>query len=110
MPKDLKNLTQLRKKIDLLDEQILKLLEKRAQISRDIGKLKLQNNLPVYNPEREIELLESLLGKHHGYLSPEAIRKIFMTIMEESKRIQAEITQSNQTSELEKNENSFKPK
>jgi len=47
------NLNDQRIRINDIDSQILKLLENRMKISKEIGEIKLKNDLPIYNSERE---------------------------------------------------------
>lgn len=49
----MEDLTQLRKKIDVVDEQILRLLCERVKICRDIGSIKKTRGIPVRDAERE---------------------------------------------------------
>ncbi len=54
------NLTELRTSIDRIDNQIADLIVKRGEISSGIAKYKLENNLPVYDPQRERQKLAEL--------------------------------------------------
>ena len=47
------NFDNLRKKIDSLDREILKLLNERGDIALEIRKLKMENSVGVYDPVRE---------------------------------------------------------
>ena len=52
------NLDELRKQIDIIDEQMMDLFKKRMDVSLAIGQYKKENHLPVFDPKRESELLE----------------------------------------------------
>ena len=49
-------LQQFREEINKIDDKILELLEKRMEIVKQIGKIKMQGNTPIYRPEREKEM------------------------------------------------------
>src|ERR1700728_4329901 len=68
-------LESLRKQIDALDHQIVDLLNARARIVVDIGKLKQQHNTPIYSPDREKMVVEKVRRLNGGPLTercPEA--------------------------------------
>ena len=73
----------LRLKIDELDIQILELINKRAELAIEIGKLKKAKGLPIFSPERERELLAELRKKNSGPLKDEAITRVYERIIEE---------------------------
>ena len=54
------NLSDLRKKIDQLDEKILGLLNKRAEQVIKVSRLKEKTNMELYSPEREAKILSRL--------------------------------------------------
>ncbi|MDR1754127.1 MAG: chorismate mutase [Eubacterium sp.] len=51
------DLDNCRIKIDEIDDEILQLFKKRIEIAKDMAKYKADNNLPVFNPQREREIL-----------------------------------------------------
>lgn len=80
-------LTHIRKKIDALDEQLLKLLNQRADLVHEVGEIKRQNGGSVFAPDREEVLLRSLAEKNanlKGRLPATAIRAIYREIMSAS--------------------------
>ncbi len=83
-----KELEKDRQKIDLLDLKILRLLNERATLAVNIARIKSQNNMPIFIPERENSLLGKIIAKNEGPLHEEAIRNIFLSIMNESKKLQ----------------------
>ena len=54
------NLENYRTEIDGIDDEILRLFKRRMDIAGDIAKYKTENNLPVYNPQREKEILHRI--------------------------------------------------
>ena len=53
-------LSKLRTQIDALDAQIVDLLNERAKVVVEIGKVKQQTNAPIYAPDREKAVLEKV--------------------------------------------------
>jgi chorismate mutase len=84
------NLEEWRRQIDAIDDQVLKLLNKRVQIALQIGQEKRAQQLPIYAPERETQIIERLLISNEGPLDNQAVRCIFESILGESRRLQEE--------------------
>ncbi len=83
------NLTELRSRIDLIDEQLLELLAKRMSISQEIGVYKREHFMPVLQPSRFGEVVEKRV--RHGEslnLNPVFVKEILDDIHEESVRRQ----------------------
>ncbi|MGM0468635.1 MAG: prephenate dehydratase [Promethearchaeati archaeon] len=83
-------LGELRKKINEVDNQIVNLLNERGKIVSDIGNIKKNLNLEVYQPERENEVLKTVIQKSE-ILPAESIEAIWKEIMSASKAIQGTI-------------------
>lgn len=85
-------ITQLRKQIDELDNDLMELLAKRMRVCREIGQYKKEHNMTVFQANRYNEILEkrgaqgSLMG-----MDAEFIAKVFEGVHEESVRQQMEI-------------------
>jgi chorismate mutase-like protein len=79
------SLIDWRRRIDELDRKLVELLNERSQCALEIGKLKQQANLPLYQPEREKEVLENAEKNNHGPLSNAAIRRLFERIIDEAR-------------------------
>jgi len=74
-------LKQKRKKINLLDQKLLSLLNHRLRIALEIGKIKKELGKKIYDPKREKEVLERLKRKNKGPLKEGDLIKIFTAIM-----------------------------
>ncbi|MCL2448280.1 MAG: prephenate dehydratase [Polyangiaceae bacterium] len=74
------SLDDLRKRIDDLDEGILKLLEDRASVMNDVARAKREANLPTYDPERERQLLDRLSARA-GRFPADAIRAVYREVI-----------------------------
>ena len=81
-------LEELRKGIDQIDDELLKMLNKRMQFVQEVGKLKQNDGSSIYRPEREREILERLNRQNDGALTPEAIEAIFMEIFAVSRNLE----------------------
>ena len=82
------DLDELRRSIDAVDQQILKLLHERVRLVVAVGEYKRERALPVYDPERERALLERLCRAAEPPLDAETIRRIFERLVDESRRIE----------------------
>jgi len=74
----------LREQIDIIDNEIMKLLEDRFALSIQIGNRKLKSNINVLDTNREQTIIDKASKHNH---SP-AIESIYRCIMEESKKLQ----------------------
>lgn len=78
-----------RKKIDAIDEKILKLLSQRGKEVQTIGRIKQKKGAAFYVPEREAVLLGRLKRKNPGPYSNKAIVAIFREIISASLALEA---------------------
>lgn len=74
-------LEPLRQQIDELDAQLLALLNRRAEVVRQVGVLKARIGQAAYVPSREREIYERLRGQNPGPLPFEAVRAIFREVL-----------------------------
>ena len=74
--------------MDLLDQKLLTLLNRRLRISLNIGKMKKGIGKKIYDAEREKEILDRLKRKNKGPLKDGDLRRIFSTIMQVSRKSQ----------------------
>jgi|SRR5437867_2449631 len=77
-----------RNRIDRLDVELVRMLNERARCAIEIGKIKRTRNIPIYDPEREEEIIEMALSHNCGPLDAEGIRRLFERIIDESRRIE----------------------
>lgn len=78
-------LSDWRRKIDEIDRQLVELLNQRSKCALEIGKLKQAENLPLYQPEREREVLQNAERANPGPLTDAAIRRLFERIIDEAR-------------------------
>lgn len=86
------DLTDLRRQIDELDSRLLELLNERAQLAIEIGKLKQASTKSVFAPERERFVLENVLARNSGPLPPESLRSIFGEIISSMRALEKPLT------------------
>lgn len=83
-----KDLDAWREKIDALNEQILALVNARAECALAVGEIKRAAGLPLYAPKREMAVLNQIKSLNKGPLSHEAVQRIFKQIIDESLRLE----------------------
>lgn len=74
-------LTEIRQQIDTIDDQLIALLNDRAELVHEVGEIKKKDGLEIYAPEREEQLLQALVAKSKGRLPEKSIRAIYREIM-----------------------------
>ena len=77
-----------RKRIDEIDQELVKLLNERSRCAVEIGHLKKQLHLPAWQPEREAEILRNVVKSNHGPLDDAAIRRLFERIIDEARALE----------------------
>jgi len=77
-----------RKRIDEIDQQLVKLLNERSQCAVEIGHLKKMLKMPAWQPEREAEILRNVVKANHGPLDDAAIRRLFERIIDEARALE----------------------
>ena len=77
-----------RKRIDEIDQQLVKLLNERSQCAVEIGHLKKAQNLPTWQPQREADILKNVVATNPGPLDDAAIRRLFERIIDEARSLE----------------------
>ena len=83
-----KRILKLRRQVDSIDGEIIKLLKKRMSISKQVGILKEELHIPIEDKIREKEIIERLTLKANQNLSEEQLIRIFTAVFKSSKQIQ----------------------
>ena len=78
----------LRKRIDELDEQLVRLLSARAACALEVGRAKKALGVQIYQPTRESEVLAHVARVNRGPLDDGAIRRLFERIIDEARRLE----------------------
>ena len=74
--------------IDDVDRRIVALLNERTAVVENIGRVKREAQLPVYEPKREDQVFANITSANHGPLTTQAVRGIFERIIDASRSIQ----------------------
>jgi chorismate mutase len=77
-----------RRKIDELDEQIVRLINQRAAAAQAIGELKRTANLPVYEPQREKAVFDHIRRSNPGPLTEAEILDVYERIIDVMRALQ----------------------
>ena len=77
-----------RKRIDEIDQQLVKLLNERSQCAVEIGHLKKNLGLPAWQPQREAEILRIVVKANEGPLDDGALRRLFERIIDEARSVE----------------------
>jgi len=79
-----------RKRIDELDAKLVELLNERSRAVAEIGRLKRKSGQPIYQPEREREILERVQALNPGPLRNEALKRLFERVLDEARALEQE--------------------
>jgi len=96
-------LDEYRNTIDEVDTEILKLLNRRAALSREIGIIKARAGLPVIDPHREDLVLRRVARNRRGDIAGATAVRVYREILADSRRIQIAVM-----AELAENEESYR--
>ena len=84
---------ELRARIDVLDEQLVRLLNVRVACAVEVGRIKYGMGLPIYQPDREAQVLNRVRDAATslaGPLTADAVGRIFERIIDEARRAERE--------------------
>ncbi len=84
---------ELRKRIDLLDDVLLRIFNERARLALDIGDVKKRRGLPVFDAAREKRIFARMKDENPGPLDGGAIVRLFERVVDESRRLERIMTQ-----------------
>ena len=79
---------QLRSEIDRLDTELLRIFNRRADLALHIGELKKEQDIPVYDPNREKNIIRRMQAENTGPLDNQAIVRLFERVIDESRRLE----------------------
>lgn len=80
-----KRIERLRRRIDGMDNELLRLLYSRAGLAIEIGHLKRKKGIAAYSPGRERAILARVTKMNGGPLQQAAVKRIFREIVRESR-------------------------
>src|SRR5215475_8076133 len=79
-----------RDKIDELDRKLVALISERAQAAVEIGKLKRNTSMPIYEPDRERVVFQNVQQANPGPLPGRDLVRIYERIIDVMRNIQKE--------------------
>jgi chorismate mutase-like protein len=82
------DLDRCRERIDALDIQLLHLLNQRTAVVEEIGRIKQDLEMAIYEPKREEQVFSNVLSNNGGPLPPESVKRIFERIIDEMRTVQ----------------------
>ena len=88
------DINDIRKRIDLLDDVLLRIFNERARLALEIGHIKKELNLPVYDPSREKRIFNRMKEDNPGPLDDGAIVRMFERVVDESRRLERIMSQT----------------
>jgi chorismate mutase-like protein len=92
MTKTMSTLDEIRLDIDRVDEVLVRLLNERARCVCEIGRLKKESGLEIYQPDREKDVLNHVRAvASEGPLGPDAIARLFERIIDEARRLERRV-------------------
>lgn len=77
----LRELSEIRQDIDAIDAELVKILNHRAALAQEVGRVKGVGQKPFFTPEREREIFERLRSENPGPLLPKQLQSIFREII-----------------------------
>jgi chorismate mutase-like protein len=93
-------LDELRDDIDRVDEVLVRLLNERARVACEIGRIKKETGIEVYQPEREKQVLAHVRSVAcEGPLGPDAIARLFERIIDEARRLERRLVDGEEAGE-----------
>jgi chorismate mutase/prephenate dehydratase len=84
-------LSVLRSQIDAMDRRLLTLLNERAQLAQQVGKVKERAGSPVFRPDREASVIEGLKQANTGPLQADSIAPIWREIMSACRALETRV-------------------
>ena len=87
-----------RKQIDELDRKLVELINQRARAAQEIGRLKRNTSLPVYEPDREKQIFENIFRMNQGPLSNHMLQQVYERLIDVMRKIQIVDQQPQKTS------------
>ena len=77
-----------RRKIDEIDRRLVALLNERSRCVVEIGRIKRKTCDPLYQPDREEQVLAGVVRENSGPLPDAAIRRLFERILDEARSVE----------------------
>ncbi len=82
------DIDEIRIAINRIDSELLRLFNERAALALDIGHIKRDLDLPIYDPRREKMIFERMRQENPGPLDNAAIVRLFERVIDESRSLE----------------------
>lgn len=82
------DIDSIRIRINQLDDELLRIFNERASLALEIGEVKKQKGLPIYDPKREKLIFERMKKENLGPLDNAAIIRLFERVIDESRSLE----------------------
>ena len=89
------DLLECRREIDNIDEELVKLFEKRMNIAINVAKYKIENNMTIFNEVREIEVIKKNVARLSNKKYSKLTESFFNNLMTLSRSLQEEVFEEN---------------
>lgn len=83
-----KAMTVHRDRVDEVDRAIVELLNERTRAVEEIGRIKREAHMPIYEPRREDEVFRNVTEHNGGPLPAESVKRIFERVIDEMRKVQ----------------------
>jgi chorismate mutase len=87
------DISDWRDEMDRIDEELVKLLNRRSACALEIGRIKHELNIPIYSPNREADVIRHVTGVNEGPLAMGAIRRLFERIIDECRSLERTVVE-----------------
>ncbi len=87
------DISDWRDEMDRIDEELVKLLNRRSACALEIGRIKHELNIPIYSPNREADVIRHVTGVNQGPLELGAIRRLFERIIDECRSLERTVVE-----------------
>ena len=84
------DIAEWRRKIDEIDTKIIELVNERARAAQEIGRLKRNTDMPIYEPDRERVIFENVRRENRGPLPDVEVTRIYERIIDVMRQLQKE--------------------
>lgn len=84
------DIAEWRRQIDELDRRLVELLNQRAHAAQEIGRLKRNTDMPIYEPDREQVIFENVQAANQGPLPNLELKHIYERIVDVMRALQRE--------------------
>ena len=101
------DLSECRKEIDNIDKELVQLFEKRMNVAINVAKYKIENNLPIFNEAREVEVIKKNVDRLNNKEYSKLTENFFNQLMALSRKLQADIFEENNDDTISKIEDTI---